>query len=980
MAYSFTFTSGRRAHGFNYTIAVPDGFNYAENVNDHDFIMWLDNGSNATYSLDIEKRSAFVINSSLQSQRDSAKGMPEPTCRDSFREVLLETTTITTKLLQGDEDSITALTLGKDQLPGILHFGCELDPVYQVNFPVTAERSQVITFAPLNGTSREDIPVETMQAMLDTIELDVPYEGYPLNAPQLTKIKLEDTDSVAKVLYNIYAKPALLFSQLQYDLNHGLSLGEFTPQKHDYEKQLNKMVKNTIALMKKISANNADNPLLLTLYQELPVALDYCTEIEMNWKPSINSMVSWKINFHSQYATGDDILDAMRTPEIGAMLDAGVAAPPLDEDEEDDETAEETADLQAERTPILSTADEDDDEQGDTHDTAPAAPVTSADVAKVLSDTDALLVRSYISLAEVSLTADNNVDAENYIDKVIEKDPTNSRAWFLKGKAAVWQTNRLRNRIKEGFDAWSNAMQYADETEKTALSAQIKDETADVLPCLLSLYCENFQNHPGTDEARSLLLQPSFILTDARTLEKKTGIDICTPAFRTQMARKLNNCVVAVSDEADKEFGTEKSEMTKSAWEQHTQISDDCMKLLERAYDLSAEDGLCLQICKNAVLIENNTRNSCCYTYYDGYYVKDYTFTEEALALRSDTIQKWTDRKALHDADSKKQHHDQVLATCAVKRSQLRRAAAYEQYWVDHADDKTTLEEERTRITAEQTDIKEKINTGFFLKEANDLNDEIVAARIAQEKLGFFKMREKRELESKIENLQKQHEVASAKCLETERGFIDRNKEIDARLKAIEDELAAPHGECDPAPKATLAPFDNHTTPLQLADYLRTVLPEGCGVQGECEDTFINLTQKEEEELNQLIAGDDTPEPYVEDPDAFKKYAVLVLDNRKATSVEVRFESKGPAQPIADSLELALAAKYDPETVTGYICIAESILQGICPDLDLTELAAMLADCAYLTQEEKHLTADGLHLTAEHPLKGELTLTVTEEE
>ena len=434
-------------------------------------------------------------------------------------------------------------------------------------------------------------------------------------------------------------------------------------------------------------------------------------------------------------------------------------------------------------------------------------------------------------------------------------------------------------------------------------------------------------------------------------------------------------------DEADKEFGTEESEMTKSAWEQHTQVSDACMNLLEKAYDLSSEDSLCLQICKNAVLIENNTRSSCCYTYYDGYYVKDYTFTDEALALRSNIIQKWTDLKALHDADTKKKHHKQVLADCANKRSQLRRAAGYEKYWADHDDEKIALEEERTRITDERADIKEKIDTGFFLKEAHDLDDEITSSRLALEKLGFFKMREKRELEAKIEDLKKQREAATVKGFETERSFIDRNKEIDARLKAIEVEFAAPRGELDPAPKATLTPFDGHTTPLQLADYLRTILPEGCGVQGEGEDAFINLTKKEEEELNRLIAGDDeTPEPYVEDPNEVKKYAVLLLDSHNATSVEVRFESKGLAQPIVDSLELALVAKFDPETVTDYIRMAESILQGICPSLDLAALATVLADCAYQTQEEEQLTADGLELTAEHPMKGELTLTVTEEE
>ncbi len=990
MAYSFTFTSGRRVHGFNYTIAVPDGFNYAENVDDRDFIMWHDDGNHPDYdpaTLDDCELALYSGNQSLRST------MAHPLCPEAQREMMLLSSQFTTRLLGGDESCLVDLTFGEEKLPAILS-DAPRDHGFQLKFPVLPDVQQFITIVPHDDMVKAELTPEAIQTLLDTMELDTPYAGFPLDAPQLTGMKLEDTKAVSKVLYNIMVKSQLVLSQLQYSLNKGYDMSELPARKHDIEVQLNTIVEGAAALMKKISKNNADNPLLLTLYKEMPNALQPCMGLTLTLK-SNNAIagIETTMEIQPRHTCNEDILTLMRTSEVKALLAAGVTAPPLDEDEGDsgDEPAEgtTTAIPQTDSTPAPADEDEEDDDLDEDDDededkvednAAPAAPVTADDVAKTLSDANALLVRSYLSLAEASLSADNNVDAENYIDKVIEKDPTSSHAWFLKGKAAVWLSSRLRNRIKEGFDAWGNAMQYADEAEKATLAAQIKDEASNVLPCLLSLYCENFQNHPGKDAARSLLLQPSFILSDARRLKEKTGVDVCTPAFRTQMARKLNNCVVAVSDEADKEFGTEESEMTKSAWEQHTQVSDACMDLLEKAYDLSSEDSLCLQICKNAVLIENNTRSSCCYTYYDGYYVKDYTFTDEALALRSNIIQKWTDRKALHDADTKKKHHKQVLAACANKRSQLRRAAGYEKYWADHDDEKIALEEERTRITDERADIKEKIDTGFFLKEAHDLDDEITSSRLALEKLGFFKMREKRELEAKIEDLQKQRKAASARGFETEQGFINRNKEINARLKAIEDEFAAPRSECAPTPEATLTPFDGHTTPMQLADYLRTVLPEGCGVQGEGEDAFINLTKKEEEELNQLIAGDDTPEPYVEDPDALKKYAVLLLDARKATSVEVRFESKGLAQPIADSLEIALVTKYDPETVTDYICMAESILQGICPSLDLAELAATLADCAYLTQEEKQLTADGLELAAEHLMKGELTLTVTEEE
>ena len=992
MAYSFTFTSGRRAHGFNYTIAVPDGFNYAEDVDDRDFIMWHDDGSHPDYDAATLDDCELALYSGNQSLRST---MAHPLCPEAQREMMLLSSQFTTRLLGGDESCLVDLTFGEEKLPAILS-DAPRDHGFQLKFPVLPDVQQFITLVPHDDTVKAELTPEALQALLDTIELDTPYAGFPLDAPQLTGMKLEDAKAVSKVLYNIMVKSQLVLSQLQYSLNKGYDMSELPARKHDIEVQLNTIVEGAAALMKKISKSNADNPLLLTLYKEMPNALQPCMGLTLTLK-SNNAIagIETTMEIQPRYTCNEDVLTLMRTSEVKALLAAGVTAPPLDENEDDggDEPAEKditTATPQADSTPAPADEDEEDDDLDEDDDededkvednAAPAAPVTADEVAKTLSDASALLVRSYLSLAEASLSADNNVDAENYIDKVIEKDPTSSHAWFLKGKAAVWQSSRLRNRIKEGFDAWGNAMQYADEAEKATLTAQIKDEASNVLPCLLSLYCENFQNHPGKDAARSLLLQPSFILSDARRLKEKTSVDVCTPTFRTQMARKLNNCVVAVSDEADKEFGTEESEMTKSAWEQHTQVSDACMDLLEKAYDLSSEDSLCLQICKNAVLIENNTRSSCCYTYYDGYYVKDYTFTDEALALRSNIIQKWTDRQDLHDADAKKASYGQVLAACTDKRSQLRRVTAYEQYWADHADEKTALEAERSRITAERADIKEKIDTGVFLKESHDLDDQITNSQLALEKLGFFKMREKRELEAKIEDLKKQREAATVKGFETERSFIDRNKEIDARLKAIEVEFATPRGELDPAPKATLTPFDGHTTPLQLADYLRTVLPEGCGVQGEGEDAFINLTKKEEEECNRLIVGDDeTPEPYVEDPNEVKKYAVLLLDSHNATSVEVRFESKGLAQPIVDSLELALVAKFDPETVTDYIRMAESILQGICPSLDLAALAAVLADCAYQTQEEEQLTADGLELTAEHPMKGELTLTVTEEE
>lgn len=117
MAYSFTFTSGRRAHGFNYTIAVPDGFNYAENVDDRDFIMWHDDGSHPDYdpaTLDDCELSLYSGNQSLRST------MAHPLCPEAQREMMLLSSQFTTRLLGGDENCLVDLTFGEEKLPAIL--------------------------------------------------------------------------------------------------------------------------------------------------------------------------------------------------------------------------------------------------------------------------------------------------------------------------------------------------------------------------------------------------------------------------------------------------------------------------------------------------------------------------------------------------------------------------------------------------------------------------------------------------------------------------------------------------------------------------------------------------------------------------------------------------------------------------------------------------------------------------------------------
>lgn len=58
-------------------------------------------------------------------------------------------------------------------------------------------------------------------------------------------------------------------------------------------------------------------------------------------------------------------------------------------------------------------------------------------------------IKNYYTMANSAYEADNKTEAENYCNKIIEIEPENSEAWFLKGKAAGWQsTLAAENRRK----------------------------------------------------------------------------------------------------------------------------------------------------------------------------------------------------------------------------------------------------------------------------------------------------------------------------------------------------------------------------------------------------------------------------------------------------------------------------------------------------------------------------------------------------
>ena len=68
------------------------------------------------------------------------------------------------------------------------------------------------------------------------------------------------------------------------------------------------------------------------------------------------------------------------------------------------------------------------------------------------------MIDNYLEMANNAYNADNNSEAESYCNKIIEIDPTNHKAWMLKGKAAAWQSSLQNSRVDEGVAAFVKAI------------------------------------------------------------------------------------------------------------------------------------------------------------------------------------------------------------------------------------------------------------------------------------------------------------------------------------------------------------------------------------------------------------------------------------------------------------------------------------------------------------------------------------------
>ena len=591
----------------------------------------------------------------------------------------------------------------------------------------------------------------------------------------------------------------------------------------------------------------------------------------------------------------------------------------------------------------------------------PAAPVDNSPV-----------IDNFLSMAKTALDANNNAEAESYANKVIEAQPRHAEAWLIKGKAAGWQTTGRKNRYPESILAWINAYEFTPEEEKAAISKEITTEAENIGHAIVKMECNSFERLQTEENTKDVTNAVSMVEKQLDILKDKTGIEVYTDEFKTILARAVNTAAVNGSNDADNDFGTERSGKTKYKWERFTGSQDRCLTLLDKAYDLSSDDNLCHTISKNYIQIATTVRDSCSYKYQSGgYYGQDYSFTAKAKEIRTDTIKEWEKKRDKHDPAKRKSNSKKALDLYQSSLADKEKKAAIAKYWEEHADEKARLEQERKELDNQSAQFRTALINNADEAASKKLNAEIAETRTRMSSLGLFKGKEKKALAAKIEELTTQKNHHDSLWNAEKKRLDGEQQKIADRKKAIEEEFTKERGRVKAAPAKLLELFpagDAVVTGQDLLQYFRDVLPSGTAVREKDGEAIVNYSKllilkgrAMMAALNALLGKDeDVDLSYEDDPDKFKCYRINFTAGKKDTDTSFNFTAKSTEGPISSRVYFELEEGKNPQDVCNFLKIVMGTITGFCPNIDADALETKIAEAAYGLVSKTEFKANGI--------------------
>lgn len=267
----------------------------------------------------------------------------------------------------------------------------------------------------------------------------------------------------------------------------------------------------------------------------------------------------------------------------------------------------------------------------------------TVEVAGTVKVDDSAKIDNYYTMAENAYDASNKQEAENYCNKIIEIDPSNYKAWFLKGKAAGWQSTLRNIRIEESVNCFTKAIDNAPEEEVEDIKEEAASEISSLSTALMRLSCDNFAKYPSEDNKADILNNLRLAKIYSLLLLSKCGVQ--PTEFYKEVATMMNIAVCDAWKNVITDDYQHSEHPSKYIWEQFKARCFACISIITEAINLSDDDKQAdIQRYKNLILITDELVKSCSYRYSNGGYIREWSLTDEAKQVNIDNIMKYHEK------------------------------------------------------------------------------------------------------------------------------------------------------------------------------------------------------------------------------------------------------------------------------------------------------------------------------------------------
>lgn len=319
-------------------------------------------------------------------------------------------------------------------------------------------------------------------------------------------------------------------------------------------------------------------------------------------------------------------------------------------------------------------------------------------------------INNLLVLASAANESRNYAECENLCNLILAQDTACSKAWFLKARAAGWQSRIGHLRVEETANGFCRSIDCALSEEQDTLRQQAVEELKKLGLALISLRKERFSNQPGTAEVQGFLSDKDAVLKALITVLSHTGTQQLPEAYLRQISILMNQAAVSGFNWARSEW-QKYNHPTKDVWDAYLERLSSVEQLLRQAILLSpGDDNSNLTRYQNLVVVIEAPYQAWAWKQQWNPYVganewqRFWRLSDEALADRKNTV---TYLKArISELQSRIQAQKAEEARLLERKKKDRVKA----YWESHSEEAFALREDKRDAILRQNVLREEIS------------------------------------------------------------------------------------------------------------------------------------------------------------------------------------------------------------------------------------------------------------------------------